>query len=143
VRLATDLGFWRNALRQSQMLHKLASSTVYMYECAWKIPCHQGFWAPHGIDIPLIFNVESYGVAWDGKDSDAQRRAADPHARWKGLSRQMIAAWTQFARTGDPSSRQLKWPAFDPIGRATMLFDSDSLVVHDLRGEVREAIEAA
>ncbi len=143
VRVATDLGFWRNALRQADMVHALGSSSVYMYECAWTLPCHQGVWAPHGVDIPLIFNVESYGVAWDGNDSDAQRRAADPRARWKGVSRQMIAAWTQFARTGDPSTRQLKWPAFDAAERSTMVFGRKSSVILDPRGGVRGAIESA
>jgi para-nitrobenzyl esterase len=50
----------------------------------------------------------------------------------------MSAAWARFARTGNPASDELKWPAYDAATRSTMIFDKNSRVENDPRGEQRK-----
>jgi para-nitrobenzyl esterase len=140
VRISTDIGFWRNALEQADLKLHAGGAPVYMYECAWKTPCFGGMWAPHGIEIPFVFDVEHYGVAWDGKDSDALRAAADPEKDRYRVGAQVLAAWAHFAHTGDPSTPHLRWPAYESSSRPTMTFDRVSQVVSDPRAEVRPAV---
>lgn len=140
VRLATDLGFWRNAVRQSELLATAGTAAVFAYECRWNTPCLGGMWSPHGIELPFIFDHPRYGSAWDGQDSDAQRDAADPQGLRFTLGDQMRDAWVAFAYRGDPSTPTLAWPAYDTRTRKTMWFDGTSKVVADPRGGVREAL---
>lgn len=145
VRISTDIGFWSNALKQAELKLHEGSARVYMYQCDWKTPCFGGMWAPHGVEIPFVFDVKQYGVAWDGKDSDALRNAADPqHVRFR-VGSQMLAAWTNFARSGDPSTAELHWAAYETKSRPTMIFDGtsrevSSRMVNDPRSAVRPGI---
>jgi para-nitrobenzyl esterase len=43
----------------------------------------------------------------------------------------MSQAWINFARSGDPSQKDLAWPAYDAAERRTMIFDLESKVVSD------------
>ncbi len=142
VRITTDIGFWRNALQQVDMKVQSAGSPTYFYECAWPTPCFGGAWAAHGVELPLLFSVRRYGTAWDGRDTDGQREAADPDNERSRVGAQIIAAWTSFARTGDPSTHQLRWPEYELATRPTMVFDRNSRVIADPRSQVRDAILA-
>ena len=54
---------------------------------------------------------------------------------------QMSAAWLAFARTGDPNNAATAaWPAYDLADRSTMVFDVESRVVKDFRGDERTLI---
>ncbi|ACC73974.1 carboxylesterase family protein [Paraburkholderia phymatum] len=142
VRVASDIGFWKNAVRQAELQARDSSSKVYMYECHWKTPCFGSKWAPHGVEIPFIFNIEHYGVAWDGKDSDAARSLADPSNQRRKVGARMLDAWISFARTGNPSTSALAWSPYDLSTRHTMVFDELSQVVRDPRGTVRPQVLA-
>jgi para-nitrobenzyl esterase len=141
VRVSTDLGFWKNTLELAEL--QSGTAPVFAYECRWKTPCFGDMWAPHGIDLPFIFNHPVYGPAWDGEDCDAARAAADPVNERCGVGTQMSQAWVNFARNGDPSTAKLSWPAFNANQRATMLFDGKSRVITDVRPDVRDLIAAA
>ncbi|BCW48034.1 hypothetical protein [Arthrobacter sp. StoSoilB13] len=54
----------------------------------------------------------------------------------------MFDAWMNFARTGDPSTDSLAWPAYNTASRPTMVFDKHTRVVNDLRGDLRPHITA-
>jgi para-nitrobenzyl esterase len=49
----------------------------------------------------------------------------------------MNSAWIAFARTGDPATPELQWPAWQPDRRATMVFDTESHVVNGFRDDER------
>jgi carboxylesterase type B len=49
------------------------------------------------------------------------------------LADAMHAAWVSFATTGDPG-----WPGYDPDSRTTVVFNTDTRVVHDPRTWERE-----
>ncbi|MCR4471858.1 MULTISPECIES: carboxylesterase/lipase family protein [unclassified Burkholderia] len=142
VRIATDIGFWRGAVLQAEMRVRAGGAPVYMYECTWETPCYGGKWAPHAIDVPFVFGVQHYPTAWDGKDSDAARSAADPENHWSVVSKQMIGAWASFAQTGNPSTRGLEWTPYDLTKRATMMFGERSGIADDPRSSVRDAVLA-
>ncbi len=137
VRISTDIGFWKNAVRQAELKSAAGGAAVFAYECQWKTPCFGGQWAPHGVELPFVFNHRYYGAAWDGKDSDALRAAADPRKDRFIVGDQMFGAWVNFARYGTPSTPDLPWPTYDVAQRSTMVFDHHSRVVKDVRSEFR------
>lgn len=139
VRVSTDVDAWRNALEQVELKVRAGGAPVYMYECDWRTPCFGGMWAPHGVELPFVFHDEHYGTLWD-VDSDARRAAADPENDRYRLGARVLTAWTNFARTGNPSSSDLRWPSYELKSRPTMIFDRISRVVEDLRSEVRPAV---
>lgn len=142
VRLSTDVGFWGNAVRQCELKADQGGAPVFSYECQWRTPCFGGMWAPHGIELPFEFDRPVYEGAWDGADSEAARAAADPEGLRLQVGSEVFDAWMAFARTGDQSTPALAWPRYDSTTRASMVFDGDSRVVRDIRGEVREQVAA-
>jgi para-nitrobenzyl esterase len=128
VRVSTDAGFRGMAVHQSELRAQAGGAPVYAYECRWRTPCYGGKWAIHAIDVPAVFGITHYGTAWDLKDSDAQRTADDKAGLFGNVQRRMMEAWVTFARTGNPSTATLPWPAYDLTSRATMTFDGESKV---------------
>ena len=80
--------------------------------------------------------------AWHTADLPLQLRIV-LHPQSEALSRRMAAAVAAFARTGDPSTPGLAWPAFDEHQRLTMVFDDDCRVESDPWQPQRAALEAA
>jgi para-nitrobenzyl esterase len=111
-----------------------------MYEFAWKTPCFGGSWALHGVELPFVFGIPDYGVAWDGQDSDKVRSAADPHGDRYKLTDLTIAAWSGFARTGNPSTSEHTWPAYDLAQRSVMVFDHETRLVDDPDTKARQVL---
>lgn len=92
---------------------------TYFYEFAWR---HPQVGAGHGLDVPFVFD----NLSAEGADLVAGDDAP------ASLAEYMHAAWTTFARSGDPG-----WPAYGP-SRPVMVFDGrDADVQYDPRGEER------
>jgi para-nitrobenzyl esterase len=50
----------------------------------------------------------------------------------------LAGAWVAFARTGVPDSPAIPhWPAYDLASRPTMVFNTDTRVESDPRGDIR------
>ena len=73
--------------------------------------------APHGSELPLLFDVYDRGLGAELYGSEAPPREA------RELARLMRAAWIAFVRTGAPG-----WPGFDVERETTMVFDARSEV---------------
>jgi para-nitrobenzyl esterase len=142
VRISTDIGHMANAVRMASAKSGLGAAPVFSYECRWRTPCLGGMWSMHGVELPFVFNRPTYGVAWDGSDSDADRAAADPDGRRFTLGAEMFAAWINFARTGDPSTESHPWPSYDTTPRETMIFAEHTGVENDVRGDLRPHLTA-
>ncbi|TQM57877.1 carboxylesterase/lipase family protein [Humibacillus xanthopallidus] len=97
--------------------HVSPAASTYMYEFAWASP---GLGAVHALEVPFVFDTVSPDAPLFGP-----LLGADPP---QALADTMHAAWVSFARTGDPG-----WPAYDLKRRATMRFDTTSVVVDDPR----------
>lgn len=142
VQMSTDLAYWKGAVHQAE-LHSSGGGDVFMYRCDWRTPCFGGMWSPHSIELPFVMGHKFYGSAWDGKDTDADRAAADPDDARFRLGDRMLAAWANFAKNGDPSLPDLAWPTYDEKTRSMMIFDRETKVVDDLRSEFRKLLHSA
>jgi para-nitrobenzyl esterase len=119
---------WRGAVIEAE-LRAAQGSPVYAYQLNYRSPLENGrFGAMHGMDIPLVFDNIAQPGSPSGKDADTQK-AAD----------QMSEAFIAFARTGNPASPKIpEWRPYELPARATMVFDVNSQLVNDPRGEERK-----
>jgi para-nitrobenzyl esterase len=84
--------------------------------------------SPHGLDVPLGFDIAGPTATTRGEAEAGARKVADT----------MSQAWVHFARSGDPNGPGVpEWPAFDAGRKATMLFDLTPGAVDDPVGEIR------
>ena len=82
---------------------------------------------------------KDYKCAWHTADLPLQMRIVlDPAA--ESLSKLMAHSWAAFARTGDPSTDDLPWPAFTTTERLVMDFDEETKVLQDPTAPFREAL---
>ncbi|HEY2482217.1 MAG TPA: carboxylesterase family protein [Caulobacteraceae bacterium] len=126
--IVSDAGFRRSAFTQAELKAAAGRAPAYMYLWAWPSPGYDGkFGAVHGTDVSATFyNVRDniIGVGSAGARTMCQRLAS---------------AWVAFAKTGDPNNGKIPhWPAYDVARRATMVFDTDTRVENDPRGEMRK-----
>jgi para-nitrobenzyl esterase len=121
-RISTDRGARRNAIRQAELKLEQGKANVYMWYCQWNTPLSEGdkkIRAFHTCDLPLSMRLVRFPES-------------------EQLSKQLSAAWAAFARTGNPGTKALPWPAYTFSQRATMIFDApQSHVVNDPDREER------
>ena len=121
-RISTDRGARRNAVRQAELKLEQGKANVYLWYCQWNTPLGEGklkMKAFHTCDLPLTMRLVRF------QESEQ-------------LSRQLSSAWAAFARTGNPSTKALPWPAYTMAERATMVFDAaKSEVMNDPDREER------
>jgi len=134
-----DLFFWittTNMFQKGAWCHAAQKASqnaaaVYLYELTWRTPVDGGKWqSPHSADLPLMFDNVAKSASMVGTGADAQI-VADA----------MSAAWIAFARSGNPTTPALAWPAWNNDTRATMVFDVPSRVVNRYRDDERMLFE--
>jgi para-nitrobenzyl esterase len=125
--IATANSFRKGAWSQVGLKAAQNAAPVYLYELDWQTPVDGGKWhSPHSLDLALVFDNVAKSASMVGTDPEPQR-VAD----W------MSSAWLAFARTGNPATPELHWPAWQPDSRATMVFDNESRVVNGFRDDER------
>jgi para-nitrobenzyl esterase len=104
---------------------------VYMYSFNWTIPSMGGvLGAPHAVDIPFAFGTV-----------DAAGAMVGPGTAPRETSLNMMAAFVNFARSGDPNGDRLPaWRPYDRQTRTTMLINARCEAVSDYRGAARLAV---
>ncbi|HYI93605.1 MAG TPA: carboxylesterase family protein [Bryobacteraceae bacterium] len=121
-RISTDRGVRRNAIRQSELKLEQGKANVYMWYFQWNTPLGEGskkIRSFHTCDLPLAMRLVRF--------PESER-----------VSRELSSAWAAFARSGNPSTKTLPWPAYTASQRATMIFDAaKSGVVNDPNREER------
>ena len=119
---------WKGMVIESERRAEQNSAPTYVFQLNWKSPAAGGKWkASHTIDVPLVFDNIKYGATMTGTGPEA-RKMADI----------MSESWVAFARTGNPDTPDIPhWPRFDLKNRATMVFDLNSKVENDPRGNER------
>ena len=124
----TDAGGRKNAIIQGERKAALGRAPAYMYLWEWATPAYDGkFGAVHGHDVDASFHI--YRSNMTGSGSKAGRAMCD----------RLAGAWVAFAKTGDPNNEHIPhWPAYDGASRATMVFDNETRVENDPRGEMRK-----
>src|SRR5262245_10933136 len=128
----TDAGFRRSAITQAERKAALGKAPAYMYLWSWVSPGHAGkFGAVHGTDVSASFHNIRDNIVGVGNTIG------------KVMCDRLASAWVAFAKTGDPNNPMIpKWPAYDATTRATMVFDTDTRVENDPRGEIRKFWES-
>ncbi len=124
---------FRPGVLQEAELKSAQAAPVYMYYFKWRSPVRDGkLKAFHTLEIPFVNEDVDQAQSMTGTGQDRY-----------ALQDRMSMAWTEFARTGNPNHMGLpNWPRFNPMERATMIFDNDCKVVNDPNGAERKALEA-
>ena len=132
AQIFTDSGFRRSAITQAERKAALGKAPAYMYLWSWVSPGHGGkFGAVHGTDVSASFHNIRDNIVGVG------------NAIGKVMCDRLSSAWVAFAKTGDPNNSMIPhWPAYDSATRATMVFDTDTRVENDPRGEIRKFWES-
>ncbi|MET0334797.1 MAG: carboxylesterase/lipase family protein [Rhizobacter sp.] len=129
--IATDYLYRLNNIVGAEQKVKQGAAPVYAYEFAWESPVFGGkFMSPHTAEIPFVFGNVALANAFTGDGAELPK-----------LERQVMKAWVQFARTGNPGHAELPaWPTYSLDSRPTMVFATDTHVVNDPRGAERIAM---
>ncbi len=118
--MMTDLMMRAESIEMAER-KAVQTAPVFMYRLDWESPVLGGaLRSPHCLDVPLMFENLSGAPQLVG-DGGAPREVAASMAK----------AWTNFARSSDPSLPDLPWPRYESGRRLTMLFDTPSRVVAD------------
>jgi len=127
-RVITDRGYFLDSTIQAERKAALGRAPAFAYSFYWQQPLAPGrTHVPHGSEIAFVFNNPQLA------------RGEKPET----LAGAMCGAWAQFARTGNPSTSALgKWQPYDATNRPTMIFDRESRMENDPRGEQRKLMLA-
>lgn len=120
ARISSDRGLRANTRTVLERKAALGKAPAFLYLLRWGAPFMGGrYGSVHGTDVPLIFhNPELWPLTAGSKESGAVADA-------------MAGAFIAFAKTGDPSTKALPWPKYDPATKPTMLFDVQSAAKND------------
>lgn len=126
--VSTDKTLREGAWRQAERKAARRAAPVWVYELDWVTPVDGGKWgSPHSLDLAMVFDNVALSASMVGNGPEAQR-----------VADQMSAAWLAFARTGRPNTTALPyWPPYRDGERATMVFNVQSRIVNDFRGDER------
>jgi para-nitrobenzyl esterase len=126
--MGTHTGAWISSIRLSERKLAQNAASVHMYRLDYETPVLGGILrTPHGLDTPMVFGHAKEFARMLGDGPEPQR-----------ISEQMMDAWIAFARTGDPSTSKLAWPAYQTSSRETMIFAAKSHTAGDPDKAFRE-----
>ncbi len=110
-----------------------AGGTVWFYRFDWRVPSRYldsalpDLGAIHGIELPFMFGTGDFTWIPGGR---AMMRAKLPEV--SRLTSQMLGAWTNFAKDGDPNGDGVPpWPSYDTTKRVMMIWSSNSAAASD------------
>lgn len=127
--MMTDLLFWRPAVAYASAHSHYAP--VWMYRFDWhpeKPPYNKAF---HALELPFVFGN------LDGLERMAKAEVTD---EVKQLSHSIQSAWITFAKTGNPSTEAVNWPAYHEETRETLILDSEITIENDPESEKRQKL---
>ncbi len=114
--MMTESGTWINSIRLAERKAAQGAGAVYMYRLDYETPIFGGILrSPHGLDTPMVFGHAKEFARMLGTGPVPEK-----------ISGQMMDAWIAFARSGNPSTKGLPWPAYSADTRSTMIFAAKS-----------------
>lgn len=118
----TDFTFRPSAIEQAVIKARQGGAPVYTYMFAWESPVLDGILrSTHCMEIPFVFNNADIHASMTGGGKDALE-----------LADRMSQAWINFARTGDPNTKDLpQWPVYNCSEGAAMIFNNDCEVKYN------------
>ena len=129
--VTTDYTYRRNTTREAALQAAAGHAPAYTYVFDWRTPVRGGvLQSPHTVEVPFVFGTAPVAEALLGTGPDLA-----------ALTTMMVATWSAFAHTGDPSNPTIPaWPRYDAANRSTMLLSRESKVAGNPDGERREAL---
>ena len=120
ARITSDRGVRANTRTVIERKAALGRAPAFLYLLRWPAPFMGGrYGSVHGTDVPLIFhNPELWPL------TAGSRQAAE-------VADRMAGAFIAFAKSGNPSTPELAWPAYEAQHRPTMIFDARSAAEND------------
>lgn len=117
---------YRGSTRRLLDVHAAAPGATFSYLVEQQSPMFEGrLGAPHALDVPLIWGTNDLMRDFVGEEPQVDQ-----------LSGFMMDAWTNFARTGNPTTTALPgWPQYRPDRPYTMVFGPDVRTVTAEREE--------
>lgn len=130
VALITDTLFRIPMMKAADAKADAKEAPVYMYDFVWKAPVDGGIWgSPHTIDIPFAFGNTDKATSLLGTGADQLE-----------VSRNLMAAFVAFARSGNPNNARMpEWKPYNRLTRATMTVDVTCQTIDDFHGADRIA----
>jgi para-nitrobenzyl esterase len=126
--MLTDHDFFVPAMRFVELQSQQTPSYAYLF--TWPSPVMGGaFGSIHGLDLPFWWGLRN--------DPGSAALIGDLVAA-KLLAHMMQDALLAFARTGDPSTSTLAWPAYAPPQRETVIFDRTNTIEEAPREKERQ-----
>lgn len=129
--ISVDVSFRPGAVYQANQKAALKAAPVYMYLFTWQSPVLDGkYKSVHCMDIPFAFDNIARCPEMTGGGAGAQL-----------LADKVSAAYTSFARTGNPAHKGLPaWPAYNASNTATMHLDNVCNILPQLDKELFELV---
>jgi len=124
----TDAQTRLRAITQAERKAAQGGAGVWMYIWEWATPGFDGkLGAVHGHDVDASFNLYRNGICGSGRKEG------------RVMCTRLASSWIAFAKTGNPDNDAIPhWPAYETTKRATMTFDTNTRVVDDPRGAIRQ-----
>ena len=120
----------RNSVqRMVKLKHEQKGAPVYAYHFTWQSPMLEDAGAWHTAELAFCFDNTKRCEQGTGNTPEAQ-----------AVARKMATAWSNFAKTGNPSQPGLTWEPADPARCQTMVFDNECRMVDDPEGEARKIL---
>jgi para-nitrobenzyl esterase len=118
-----------NVQRMAKLKYDLRGAPAYQYYFRWQSPMLEDAGAWHTAELAFCFDNTKRCEQGTGNTPEAQ-----------ALAKKMATAWSNFAKTGNPSLPGLEWTPVDPEHGQTMVFDNECRMVNDPEGEVRKIL---
>ena len=120
----------RNSVqRMVKLKYDQKGAPVYAYHFQWQSPMLEDSGAWHTAELAFCFDNTKRCEQATGNTAEAQ-----------SVAKKMATAWSNFAKTGNPSQPGLTWTPADPVRCQTMLFDTECRMVDDPEGDVRKIL---
>jgi para-nitrobenzyl esterase len=118
-----------NVQRMAKLKHGLHAAPAYQYYFTWQSPMLEDAGAWHTAELAFCFDNTKRCEQGTGNTAEAQ-----------ALAKKMATAWSNFAKTGDPSQPGLPWTPADPEHGQTMVFDNQCRMVNNPESEARKIL---
>jgi para-nitrobenzyl esterase len=121
VLMASHRAFGFDVLGMAERKLALKKGPVYKYQFAWEAPAGSPGWrAYHELEGSFVF---------DNTTKVPRQSGGGPRAA--AMAAKVADAWIAFARTGNPSTSSLPWPAYTRERREIMVLNDECAVIPD------------
>jgi para-nitrobenzyl esterase len=120
-----------NVTRMATLKYNQKGAPVYAYYFTWQSPMLEDAGAWHTAELAFCFDNTKRCEQGTGNTLEAQ-----------ALARKMATAWSNLAKTGNPSQQGLVWAPFTPDKCETMVWDNECRIVNDPEGDLRKILQA-